>query len=192
GNSGSVVSSRCVGSQFPVDGWLRGSPTPRSIAGTFGSLHDQDCIRLGGKGSNTEGRKPIDDKAAPDKVAASNVVADKPKVEDKPTTPSAPAGNVITSDDDFVVRGTAMLVKEADMFKAAGSDCVKLVAALQVLIQDPLLVALVAYGKGHADATKKLDETAGAQRKALQDASIPGLTGCQNDDDVMSANDKLL
>ena len=54
------------------------------------------------------------------------------------------------------------------------------------------MAALDAYAKAHPDAAAKLEEVAQAQRKALQDASTPGLTACQNDIGVMTANEKPL
>ena len=127
-----------------------------------------------------EAAKPVAAETAPaaDKAAPA---------ADKAATPSAPAatGATVASDDEYLQKGTAMLTKLIDTFKADGTDCDKLATDIDAIHSDPQFAALETYEKAHADAKKKLDKASKDQTKAFETAATPAMKACQKNQKLM-------
>jgi hypothetical protein len=136
-----------------------------------------------------EAAKPVAAESA-DKAAPA---ADKPVVAadkavpaaDKPATPAA--GPTIASDDEYLEKGKAMLVKLTETFKADGTDCDKLAADIDAIHSDPQIAALDAYEKAHADVKKKFDASIKDQTKTFETVATPALKACAKNQKLMDA-----
>ena len=133
-----------------------------------------------------EAAKPVAAETAPtaDKMAAP--AADKAAV---PAAPAAPAatGPTIASDDEYLEKGKAMLVKLTATFKADGTDCDKLATDIDAIHSDPQIAALDAYEKAHADVKKKFDASIKDQTKTFETVATPALKACAKNQKLMDA-----
>jgi hypothetical protein len=130
---------------------------------------------------------PAADKAAPAADKAAPAADKAAPAADKAATPSAPAatGATVASDDEYLQKGTAMLTKLIDTFKADGTDCDKLATDIDAIHSDPQFAALETYEKAHADAKKKLDKASKDQTKAFETAATPAMKACQKNQKLM-------
>jgi hypothetical protein len=109
------------------------------------------------------------------------------------TPPAATGGDAvtITSDDDYMTKGKAMIGKMVDIFKADGTDCDKLAGDITALTNDATVKGLEAYEKAHTDAKKKFDKEMKDQTKAFETAATPAITACAKNQKFMDAVGKL-
>ena len=98
-------------------------------------------------------------------------------------TATAPAagGGAITSTDDYVAKGTAMLDKMTAIFAADGTDCDKLAADITKFMADNkgTMDAAKEWEKAHPDDKKAMDKKAEPQEKAFMDKAGPAIDKCK-------------
>lgn len=113
-----------------------------------------------------------------------------------PTEGATPAasGAPITSDDDYVKRGVALVDQTLGIFKAAGTNCDKLADDITKLATDskPQVKASKEYEKTHPDVKKKFDEATKAQQAAFETVAAPTITACKDNKKLGEALNKLV
>jgi hypothetical protein len=110
-----------------------------------------------------------------------------------PAAPAAAPAAAITTDDQYVSQGGAMLDRMTTVVKSAGSDCDKLADGITKLAAEhgEEMKSLQAYETAHPEAKKKLDEVAKEKTKAFEEAAGPAMTACQGNKKVEEAFTKL-
>ena len=103
--------------------------------------------------------------------------ADQPKPADKPA--AAPAG-AITSDDEYISKGSGLITKMVDIFKADGANCDKLADDLDKLHDE--VAPLDAYDKDHPDVKAKFEKAVEKRQNEMMSAMGPAMQSCANNE----------
>lgn len=113
----------------------------------------------------------------------------------KTDTPAPAAGGAITiaSDDDYVAKGSMLIDKLTEIFKADGTNCDKLADDVSKMIDDNagLPAALDAYEKAHPDAKKKGEAASKDKTAAFESAATPAIGACKDNKKLGDAMNKL-
>ena len=112
-----------------------------------------------------------------------------------PAAPAAPqprtepdAGSLtLTSDDEFVANGRAIVQHLVTIFTDDGQDCAKLAADISKLSDDPIWSASTHYEDAHPDVRERFAAEQAEMGKRFGAVAGPAMTACATDEAFSAA-----
>ncbi len=123
--------------------------------------------------------------------AAEPPAAAPPAVDPAAAAPAPTAAGAITSDDEYIKRGTAMMTKLIGVLKAGGADCDKVAAGIEELQAAGDFAAVTAYEKANPQVKDKMEKAAAGMQEEFMTAAGPLFQACGSSQRLKAAFEKF-